>query len=173
MPDLARGLAFLAMLGVVCGALLHAASTFTRDDITANRESARRAVLAGLVGDDRARAIDLDKDLASIQAGDCVTWVLREHTVSGYAGPITFLVLFEGDGLTVRTLAHRETPGIGDFIDTGRSRYLLDFDGHRPMAWLEADAVSGATVTTGALKRAVREASSLREIACRTEAGAS
>jgi electron transport complex protein RnfG len=167
MPDLMRGLIFLTVLGVVCGGLLHAASTYTRDEINANRESARRAVIAGLIGDTRATTIDLTLDLASHQAGDCISWILRQHTVTGYAGPITFLLLFEEDGLTVRTTAHRETPGIGDFIDIERSRYLIDHDGWRPNRWLEADTVSGATVTTAALKRAIREASSMREIACR------
>ncbi len=167
MPDLMRGLVFLALLGVVCGGLLHAVSTYTQDEIAANRESARRAVIAELIGDTRATTLDLAQDLSSDQAGDCFNWILRQHTVTGYAGPITFMLLFEGDSLTVRTTAHRETPGIGDFIDTDRSRYLVDHDGWHLSRWLEADTVSGATVTTAALKRALREASSMREIACR------
>ena len=49
----------------------------------------------------------------------------------GYAGPIRILVGVDAGGAVtgVRILEHRETPGLGDGIDSSRSAWVHQFDG--------------------------------------------
>jgi len=83
---------------------------------------------------------------------------LLRSSVRGYAGEIEFIVALRpsssgADALAgVRVTDHRETPGLGDFIDTARSPWLYRFSSQLPE---DTDAVTGATITSDALKRGV------------------
>ena len=88
----------------------------------------------------------------------------------GYSGAIRLLVGVDVNGeLTgVNVLEHRETPGLGDLVETGKSDWALQFRG-RSLAnpasdgWAirrdggEFDQLTGATVTPRAIVKAVRE----------------
>ena len=88
----------------------------------------------------------------------------------GYNAPIDLLIgvdIASGRVTGVRVVSHRETPGLGDLIDIGKSDWILQFDGKRvddPSAELWAvtredgifDSITGATVTPRAVIRAVR-----------------
>ena len=89
----------------------------------------------------------------------------------GYSGDIHLLLGVDPDGrvLGLRVIRHRETPGLGDYIERRRSDWILGFDGRRlgePEAarWAvrqdggDFDARSGATVTPRAVVKAVRRA---------------
>jgi electron transport complex protein RnfG len=89
----------------------------------------------------------------------------------GYSGAIRLLVAVGTDGrvIGVRVLEHRETPGLGDFIETRRSDWIHGFAGRSlgdppPAGWQvrkdggEFDQFTGATVTPRAVVRAVRNA---------------
>jgi electron transport complex protein RnfG len=90
--------------------------------------------------------------------------------LDGYSGPIRLLVGVRPDGkLTgVRVIAHKETPGLGDQIESERSDWILAFAGKGlgappPQQWAvrkdggDFDQFTGATVTpravVGALTR--------------------
>lgn len=88
----------------------------------------------------------------------------------GYAGPIRLLVGIAMDGTVtgVRVLEHRETPGLGDRIETTKSDWVLQFDGHslrdpEPTRWAlkgdggDFDQLTGASVTPRAIVNAVRQ----------------
>jgi electron transport complex protein RnfG len=88
----------------------------------------------------------------------------------GYAGPIRLLIGIAMDGTVtgVRVLEHRETPGLGDRVDTTKSDWILQFDGHslrNPAltGWAirsdggEFDQLTGASVTPRAVIKAIRE----------------
>jgi len=88
----------------------------------------------------------------------------------GYAGPIRLLVGVAMDGTVtgVRVLEHRETPGFGDRIETTKSDWVLQFDGHslqNPEAakWAirddggQFDQLTGASVTPRAVIKAIKE----------------
>lgn len=88
----------------------------------------------------------------------------------GYAGPIRILlgISYEGIVTGVRILEHRETPGLGDKIDSSRSDWVFQFDGHsldNPdlKGWAvkrdggQFDQLTGASVTPRAVVRAMRE----------------
>jgi H+/Na+-translocating ferredoxin:NAD+ oxidoreductase subunit G len=89
----------------------------------------------------------------------------------GYSGAIKLLIGVDYAGLVtgVRTLSHRETPGLGDAIDIQRSDWVLDFDGRSldaPLAdaWAvrrdggSFDQFTGATITPRAVVNAIRRA---------------
>lgn len=89
-----------------------------------------------------------------------VTALAWQVTGVGYAGDINLLMGVNQDGeiLGVRTLAHTETPGLGDKIELARSDWILDFNGlsianTSTQEWQvkkdggRFDAFSGATIT--------------------------
>jgi len=108
---------------------------------------------------------------------DTVTAVVLEVTAAeGYVGPIELLVGIERSGTVtgVRVASHRETPGLGDAIEAGRSDWITGFDELSlrrppPSDWAlrrdggDIDQISGATVTSRAVTAAVRRALELHE----------
>ncbi|HJV28151.1 MAG TPA: electron transport complex subunit RsxG [Aromatoleum sp.] len=60
-----------------------------------------------------------------------VTGVAYEIRASGYAGEIRLMLGIDAGGriLGVRALAHKETPGLGDKIDTRKGDWILRFTG--------------------------------------------
>src|SRR5436190_1847049 len=57
--------------------------------------------------------------------------ILEAVAPDGYSGEIKLLVGIAADGtLTgVRVLAHKETPGLGDYIDLAHGDWIKNFDG--------------------------------------------
>ena len=47
---------------------------------------------------------------------------------------------------------HSETPGIGDFIDDQKNPWIKNLDSKTEQQWLDVDLVSGATITSKAIK---------------------
>lgn len=102
--------------------------------------------------------------------------VLEAIAPDGYAGKIRLLIAFGADGavLGVRVTQHKETPGLGDYIEPQKDRnkerpWITQFEGLKPAAidareWKvkkdggRFDSVAGATVTPRAVLKAVRQA---------------
>jgi electron transport complex protein RnfG len=102
--------------------------------------------------------------------------VLEAIAPDGYAGRIRLLIAVGADGalLGVRVTQHKETPGLGDYIEPKKDKnkerpWITQFDGLTPVASEERDwkvkkdggrfdAVAGATVTPRAVIKAVRKA---------------
>ncbi|WP_455223537.1 electron transport complex subunit RsxG [Kaarinaea lacus] len=89
----------------------------------------------------------------------------------GYNGDIKLLIGIKYDGTItgVRVIDHRETPGLGDAIETRRSDWILSFDGlniNNPeqKKWKVKrdggyfDQFTGATITPRAVVKAVAKA---------------
>lgn len=87
----------------------------------------------------------------------------------GYGGPIKLLVGIDARGVItgVRVIAHQETPGLGDWIDTRHSDWIYGFSGRSlqdpPLArWAvrrdggDFDQFTGATITPRAVVGAIR-----------------
>ena len=99
-----------------------------------------------------------------------VTGVAYEIFGSGYAGKIKLMlgVDVQGKVLGVRVLAHKETPGLGDKIETKKGDWILRFTGLSlgnppPDKWKvkkdggQFDQFAGANITPRGVVRAVRE----------------
>ncbi|HQS82366.1 MAG TPA: electron transport complex subunit RsxG [Thiobacillus sp.] len=104
--------------------------------------------------------------------GDTVTAVVLEAIApDGYSGNIALLIGIDVDGNVtgVRVTAHRETPGLGDYIVRSKSPWIEQFVGKSLTApeskrWKVAkdggqfDARAGATITPRAVVKAVHAA---------------
>jgi len=97
-----------------------------------------------------------------------VAIVLSPVAPNGYSGPINLLVGIYHDGTIagVRVVKHRETPGLGDAVESQRSDWVLGFDDkslENPTSkkWKvkrdggEFDQFTGATITPRAVVKAV------------------
>lgn len=118
----------------------------------------------GLPGSEQAviyRLFDGDQPVAA---------VFVVSATEGYSGPIKLLIGIEysGEITGVRVLEHRETPGIGDLIEASKSDWLEQFRETSLASpprdrWAvrddggDFDQITGATVTTRAVVRAVKQ----------------
>lgn len=98
--------------------------------------------------------------------------VLESVAPDGYSGDIKLLIAVRSDGelLGVRVVSHKETPGLGDYIDIGRSDWIRkSFDGQsltktNEDGWRvkkdggQFDYMTGATITPRAIVKAVHKA---------------
>jgi electron transport complex protein RnfG len=94
--------------------------------------------------------------------------VLEAVAPDGYSGKIALLVAIKDSGeiAGVRVISHKETPGLGDYIDISRSNWIKGFDGtslsmYTDRDWKvkkdggQFDYMAGATITPRAVVKAV------------------
>jgi electron transport complex protein RnfG len=97
--------------------------------------------------------------------------ILEAIAHDGYSGDIKLLIAIRADGSIggVRILAHKETPGLGDYIDIARGNWIKLFDDESvnktpPVQWQvkkdggKFDYMVGATITPRAVVKAVFKA---------------
>jgi electron transport complex protein RnfG len=96
--------------------------------------------------------------------------VIESVAPDGYSGKINLLVAIKANGeLTgVRVVAHKETPGLGDYIEIARSNWIKGFDGKSLVEYNDADwkvkkdggkfdYMAGATITPRAVIKATHK----------------
>ncbi|WP_100640436.1 electron transport complex subunit RsxG [Marinobacter salexigens] len=104
------------------------------------------------------------------QDGEPVGMIMPAVAPDGYSGTIKLLVGIDPEGtvLGVRVIAHKETPGLGDRIETRKSDWVKDFEGRSignpaPKQWNVKknggvfDQFTGATITPRAVVKAVQK----------------
>ena len=97
--------------------------------------------------------------------------ILQAVAPDGYSGSLRLLIGVYADGRIagVRVLSHKETPGLGDRVELGKSRWVLGFDGKSlrdpdDAGWAvkkdkgQFDQFAGATITPRAVVKAVHHA---------------
>lgn len=97
--------------------------------------------------------------------------ILEAIAHDGYSGDIKLLIAIKFDGSIagVRVLAHKETPGLGDYIDILKGNWIKLFDGESLSKTSEPqwkvkkdggqfDYMAGATITPRAVVKAVHKA---------------
>ncbi|MBE5527686.1 hypothetical protein A9J41_09205 [Laribacter hongkongensis] len=175
----------LLAFAVIATALMAGVYALTYKTVRANEERAKLAVVAQtlvpgsydnnpaqdalLLSAEQAARLDNDgpsQVFVAKQAGKAVGWVFESTAPNGYGGKIRLLVGIDRDGRVtgVRVVSHKETPGLGDYIDIGKSDWIKGFDGQsleRPDAWRvrkdggQFDYMAGATITPRAVVAAV------------------
>ena len=126
-----------------------------------------------------ASALGQDVESSAYRArknGRPTALVLEAIAPDGYAGKIRLLIALGADGtlLGVRVTQHKETPGLGDYIEPKKDKnktrpWITQFDGLNPAStdgreWKvkkdggRFDSVAGATVTPRAIIKAVGNA---------------
>lgn len=96
--------------------------------------------------------------------------ILEATAPDGYSGDIKLLVAIKADGeiAGVRVLTHKETPGLGDYIDISHSKWIKQFDGQSLVkrndeGWFvkkdggQFDFTTGATITPRAVVKTVHK----------------
>lgn len=153
------GLAFLILV-TLCGALLGTVAALTGARIDANHARRFAATISALSG---GHAVPQPLAWHGDQALLCDGAALLRGSTAGYGGPIEWLAAAEyaGNGARlrgVRITAHHETPGIADFLNTPDGGWLGGLGGRNADGLAAVDAVTGATITSRALRRALAEA---------------
>jgi electron transport complex protein RnfG len=179
--------ATLAAIAAICTALVAATYQLTVDRIADNDkaliEQSLEPALADIfydsgVSDSKliiAPPHDLPGSDAALiyrvyAAGEPVAALIAVTARDGFSGPIRVLVGVDFDGVVtgIRILKHRETPGLGDKIDSTRSNWVHQFAGRSLLdpvtsRWAikhdggDFDQLTGASVTPRAVITAIRD----------------
>ena len=168
----------LAGLAAVCTALVAMTHAVTAPRIAANEqaylEQSLAPVLQGVEYDGTLSESTIVIEPPHDLPGDDPVTVYRvyadEQPVAalfivnargGFAGPIRLLIGIDAAGTVTgaRVLSHRETPGLGDLIDTDKSDWILQFTGRSlndppaPQWSIRRDAVSYTHLTLPTILR--------------------
>ncbi len=97
--------------------------------------------------------------------------VLEAVAPDGYSGRISLILSIRANGEVagVRVVSHKETPGLGDYIELPKSPWITGFDGKSDAEYKDADwkvkkdggrfdYMAGATITPRAVIKAVHKA---------------
>lgn len=178
----------LTIFAVVGTALLAYTFDMTREPIAKSEAEARLDLFRQIVPD-ALHDNDLLKDTVSVlpdpllgnhtsflasrarTQGQPVAVILEAIAPDGYSGDIKLLIAIRDDGSIagVRVLTHKETPGLGDYIEIARSDWIKHFDGLSLASvtdekWKvkkdggQFDYMAGATITPRAVVKAVHKA---------------
>lgn len=177
----------LAVIAGLCTALVALTYTATAERIEVNEqawlERSLQPALSGLFFDsgvtESMMTIPPPHDLPGSEAAIVYRVYAEDAPVAalfvvsardGYAGPIRVLVGVDVGGAVtgVHVLEHRETPGLGDRVESGKSDWVQQFDGRSlidpsPSGWAikrdggRFDQLTGASVTPRAIVKAIRD----------------
>ncbi|MEF8793472.1 electron transport complex subunit RsxG [Thiohalorhabdus sp.] len=184
----------LALIAVVGAGLLAGTKQVTEPVIQANLRADRLKQLSELIPPERfdnellrdtlevtdAAYLGTSEAVTVYRArkdGEPVALAFRVIAPDGYNGRIELLVAIWSDGelAGVRAINHAETPGLGDQIETGKNDWITQFAGHSldnppPEDWKVQkdggtfDQITGATITSRAVVKAVRRALKFYEL---------
>lgn len=178
---------YLAAIAALAAAVLSFVAEQTGDDIARNKALYATRMLAEVLPDadyDIVPGLDYvllqDELLGSSQAlqayiayrdGEPAAIALNVIAPGGYVAPIHLLVGITANGQIagVRASEHRETPGLGDKIDAGKDVWIQRLTGESLNdanfdSWAvrrdggRFDQITGATITSRAVVKAVRQA---------------
>ena len=179
--------AILAAFAVVGTALLAATYLVTRP-IIAETEKQAKLALIGQILPNTLYDNNILKDAAllppsrelgnseptpvyrAVKEGKPSAAVLEVIAPDGYSGKIRMIVAIKTDGEVsgVRVVTHNETPGLGDYIEIAKNRWIRIFEGKSLANYADQDwkvkkdggkfeHMAGATVTPRAVVKAVHK----------------
>ncbi|MFA5849325.1 MAG: RnfABCDGE type electron transport complex subunit G [Bacteroidales bacterium] len=102
------------------------------------------------------------------KGGEIVGYAVETFSTNGFAGRIVIMVGFNIDGTIFNTsvLSHSETPGLGDKMVEGKSKFSVQFKGKNPADFRmsvkkdggDVDAITASTITSRAFCGALESA---------------
>jgi len=174
MPEKAvwKSLLSMTVIAVVIALGLGATHRFTQARINDNQQRVWRDTISEITASEDVTWPDDQQGLPSrwliCDDQGRARHLLETMRTRGYAGEIVLLLGLGNAGrLTgIRVLEHRETPGLGDAIESRKSPWLRQLEGLTPATAAgpaarlsidggEVDALSGATITSRAVLNAV------------------
>ncbi|OFZ67329.1 MAG: electron transporter RnfG [Betaproteobacteria bacterium RBG_16_56_24] len=181
----ALNLLFFALIGT---ALLALTYSLTHDTIAQSEENEKLKLIKQIVPE-TAYDNDIMKDTAQLEADDLLgndagatayrgrlngqpsIAVIPAVAPDGYGGRINLIIAIHHDGRIggVRVISHKETPGLGDYIEISRNNWITVFndaslENRKDSGWKVKkdggafDYMAGATVTPRAMVKAVHKA---------------
>ena len=186
-PSVWSSAVILTALAAVCTALVAFTYQGTRERIAANEqawlERSLKPVLEGIDYEGQLSDSTLVVEPPHTLPGNGPATIYRVYADGepiaalfvvtardGYSGPIKLLVGIDSAGVLnrARVLEHRETPGLGDRIDSAKTDWIEQFNKRSlgdPIAELwaiaedggEFDALTGASITSRAVAGAIRQ----------------
>lgn len=100
--------------------------------------------------------------------GQSIGTAIQTFTKDGFSGQIDLMVGFLADGTIhgIEVIAHKETPGLGDKMESGKSDFSVQFKGKHPENFKLAvtkdggnvDAITASTISSRAYCDAVQRA---------------
>lgn len=177
----------LGGLAAVCTTLVAITNSVTAPRIAANEqaylEQSLQPVLQGIDYDGKLSESTMiispphelpgneDVPVYRVYAGgEPIAALFVVRAMDGFSGPIRLLVGINSIGVItgVRALEHKETPGLGDLIETDKSDWILQFNGRSlaspvASAWAikrdggEFDQFTGASITPRSVINAIKE----------------
>jgi electron transport complex protein RnfG len=181
----ALNLLFFALIGT---ALLALTYQLTHEPIARSEEKERLKLISQITppssydNDIVKDTIDLPADESLGNDGTTIAYlgrlkgqpsivVLQVVAPDGYSGRIQLIISIRSDGRIggVRVISHKETPGLGDYIEIAKSKWITGFDGKsledpKEGDWKvkkdggQFDYMAGATITPRAVVKAVHRA---------------
>jgi len=185
----------LGVFAIGTALILGLTYTGTKDRITESQRIAEEKALLEVIGDtafdnnlledqipltkDQANRLNVpaDKNARIVRLENQVQgFILPAVAPDGYSGKIHMLIGVAVDGtlMGVRVTDHKETPGLGDKVDTKKSNWILGFvnkslSNPDKNSWAvkkdggEFDAFTGATITPRAVVKMVKSALEISE----------
>ena len=147
--SITRNSILLALFAVCTTALIASTYLLTKDDIAAQKRLAEEKALLEIIPRDRHDNSMLDDNIpvgpnsaglglleeksvyVARQGDKAVAVIIPVVAPDGYSGEIELIVGVNRDGTVagVRALSHKETPGLGDKVDTRKSDWVGNFVG--------------------------------------------
>lgn len=178
----------LVFFSVLATAILASTYFLTRDEIKKS-EDAEKLKLINQIVPATLYDNDIIKDTLTVPAnellgteGDTLAYrarlngedsavVLESVAPDGYSGRIWLILAVRANGelAGVRVVTHKETPGLGDYIELPKGPWIKGFDGKSRAVYKDADwkvkkdggqfdYMAGATITPRAIVKAVNKA---------------
>lgn len=163
MKEIIKPIAVLASICLVVTAVLAFVNSVTSPIIAAANEKAaaeaRQEVLREADSFEPIEAALPDGVTEAYRAANGAGYVFKLET-KGYGGTIELMCGMKPDGSieSIKTLNHSETSGIGSKVVDNAGSYSRSYQGKTAGDYESVDAVTGATISSKAYKRAVKAA---------------
>ena len=161
MKDILKPIIVLTSICLIVTAFLAYINTVTSPIITAaeqkNAENARMEVLTKAKNFQKLDIKDLPENVLEVFRGDNDSGYVIIVQSKGYGGNIKLICGIKNDGSieNIKTLSHSETKGIGSKVTDNDSGYRDNYFNKTSDDYNSVDAISGATISSKAYKKAV------------------
>ena len=161
----------LLVIGVVTALLLAVVNELTKDKIAENTAKVKQTAISELFpgGFDISPyegTLPADSgvnDISVVRDGNTYVGYVAEVAPKGFGGEITLMVgvNFDGSVNGVKLISHSETAGLGSRV--GDTEYLSKYIGANKDNVLGVDTISGATISSKAVRAGVATALSVHD----------
>jgi len=169
MKNLLKPVIVLTVIAFVCTAALAGVNYLTKDIIASaaaeKTATTMRELFPSEQGFEKVEITEAQKKqygVLAVSMAESSKGYVYEVAPSGYGGEINMMIAFSNRGeiLGVKVISHEETNGIGTRV-VESEEFLSQFKGKNALTEAGIDAVSGATISSGAVITGINNACNL------------